>query len=127
MRPTLEVYVNGDDALLRWGMDELDDRCLGFAAQRRRNGGEPAWLDNFAPPGPADHQRAAFERSDVAHFRCFTWTDHTVDTGDTVSYRVMPVMSDAPAPREDLASDWSPQRARRPPARTTPRTSTAVS
>ncbi len=110
MRPTLEVYVNGDDALLRWGVDELDDRCLGFAAQRRRNGGEPAWLDNFAPPGPADHQRAAFERSDVAHFRCFTWTDHTVDTGDTVSYRVMPVMSDAPAPREDLASDWSPPR-----------------
>src|SRR5512133_2523062 len=93
MRPTLEVYVNGDDALLRWGVDELDDRCLGFAVQRRRNGGEPAWLDNFAPPGPADHQRAVFEPSDVAQFRCFAWIDHPGGAGDTVSYRVMPVMA----------------------------------
>jgi phosphatidylserine/phosphatidylglycerophosphate/cardiolipin synthase-like enzyme len=110
MRTTVEVYVNADDALLRWAVDDLDDRCLGFAVQRRLNGGAPAWLDNFAPPGRAEHQRGVFLRSDEAHFRCFSWTDHGVDTGDTVSYRVLPVMSDAPAPREDLASEWSEPR-----------------
>jgi phosphatidylserine/phosphatidylglycerophosphate/cardiolipin synthase-like enzyme len=110
MRTTVEVYVNADDALVRWAVDDLDDRCLGFALQRRRNGGAPEWLDNFLPPGRADHQRAAFERSDVAHFRCFSWTDHTVDAGDTVRYRVLPVMADAPEPREDLASAWTAPR-----------------
>ena len=110
MRTTVAVYVNADDALLRWAVDDLDDRCLGFAVQRLRNGGEATWLDNFAPPGPAEHQTATFHRSDVAHFRCFSWTDHGVGAGDTVSYRVMPVMSDAPEPREDLASEWSAPR-----------------
>jgi phosphatidylserine/phosphatidylglycerophosphate/cardiolipin synthase-like enzyme len=110
MRPVLEVFVNGDDALLRWEVDALDDECLGFAVQRRRNGRDAEWLDNFAPPGPAAHQQAVFEASDVAHFRSFSWTDHGVDAGDTVSYRVLPVTSDAPAPHEDLASDWSPPR-----------------
>src|SRR4051812_19298978 len=110
MHTTVDVYVNADDALVRWAVDDLDDRCLGFALQRTRNGGAPEWLDNFLPPGPKDHQRAEFERSDIAHFRCFSWTDHTVDAGDTVSYRVLPVMSDAPEPREDLASAWTAPR-----------------
>jgi hypothetical protein len=110
MKTAVEVYVNGDDALLRWSVDELDDRCLGFAVQRSVNGGATEWLENYAPPGPQEHQVGAHHRSDEWHFRCFSWTDHGLGDGDTVSYRVLPVLSDAPEPREDLASPWSEPR-----------------
>ncbi|MBA3881816.1 MAG: hypothetical protein H0X73_03655 [Chthoniobacterales bacterium] len=42
-------------------------------------------------------------------FQSFTWTDHTADSGDTVSYRVIPVFRDTPAsPLELLETESSP-------------------
>ena len=82
MRPVLAVYVNGDDALLRWtvgGSTPVPRFRHRAPAQRRRRAG---WTTSRRPVGP--HQGAVFEPSDVAHFRCFSWTDHTVDAGDTV-------------------------------------------
>src|SRR3954447_3901779 len=107
MHTTVDVYVNADDALVRWAVDDLDDRCLGFALQRTRNGGAPRWLDNFLPAGRGDHPRAAFARSDVAHCRCFSWPAHPVGAGATVSYRALRVLPDAPEPHEELASAWT--------------------
>jgi phosphatidylserine/phosphatidylglycerophosphate/cardiolipin synthase-like enzyme len=110
----LRVYVNSDDVLLQWTVDVLDDHCLGFAIQRRltRGGttGTPTWLDNYASPGAQAHQSGAHQSSEAWPFRCFTWTDHSVDRDDKVSYRIVPVLSGAPAVREDLASDWSDER-----------------
>jgi phosphatidylserine/phosphatidylglycerophosphate/cardiolipin synthase-like enzyme len=113
MKTTLAVYGNGDDALLMWTVDKLDDQCVGFAIQRqlRRNGkqGDAEYLGNWSPAGPGDHQNAVFQPSDAWPFRMFSWTDHTVDAGDVASYRIVPVIPGAPAARVDLASDWSPK------------------
>jgi len=114
MKARLAVYVNSDDALLLWTVDKLDDGCTGFAVQRRRvvNGkaGPPEFIPNWAPAGPQAHRTGTFASSDAWPFRCFTWTDHSVDPGDNVSYRVIPVIPGAPALREDMASDWSKPR-----------------
>ena len=82
MRPTLEVYVNGDDALLRWTADELDPACRGFAVQRRaqrRRAGAGSTTSRRPARRPPD--AAAHQRSDAWPFRAFTWTDHAVERG----------------------------------------------
>src|SRR3954469_12810773 len=111
MKTTLGVYVDNDDALLQWSVDEIDDRTKGFAVQRElRRGRRPAvttWLDNFAPPGTAPHQNGTFLPSDQWPFRSFAWTDHSVADGDAVSYRVVPVLEGENAPNEGLASEGS--------------------
>src|SRR5438876_8486442 len=111
MRATLMTYANFDDALLQWTVDALDDATIGFAIQRKlARGRDPAvvaWLDNYAPPGPAGHQLAEHQSSDVWPFRCFSWTDHSVKPGDKVSHRVVPVLAASPVLREDMASAWS--------------------
>jgi phosphatidylserine/phosphatidylglycerophosphate/cardiolipin synthase-like enzyme len=104
VKPTLAVYVNGDDALLQWTVDELDPDCRGFAIERRRNRGRAAYLDNFAPPGLKAHQAGRHQGSDEWPVRAFTWTDHEVGTGDKVRYRIVPVTH---GPQEALASAWS--------------------
>ena len=113
MRARLAVYANSDDALLQWTVDSLDRDTFGFAIERRlTRGGRPRetdWLRNFAPPGPGSHQNALHQSSDAWPFRCFSWTDHTVDPGDKVSYRVVPVLTYPPAVRYDMASSWSRQ------------------
>src|SRR5690349_10505158 len=111
MKTTLGVYVDNDDALLQWSVDEIDDRTKGFAVQRELTRGRKppvtSWLDNFAAPGTQPHQDGSFLPSDQWPFRSFAWTDHSVGTGDTVSYRVVPVLDGEGAPSEDLASEWS--------------------
>jgi phosphatidylserine/phosphatidylglycerophosphate/cardiolipin synthase-like enzyme len=111
MKARLAVYANSDDALLQWTVDTLDRHTIGFAVERRlTRGGRPrvtGWLENFTPPGPGSHQTARHQPSDVWPFRRFSWTDHSVDPGDKVSYRVVPVLADPPAVRFAMASGWS--------------------
>jgi phosphatidylserine/phosphatidylglycerophosphate/cardiolipin synthase-like enzyme len=101
VKPTLAVYLNGDDALLMWTVGELDPQCRGFAIERERNG-ETGWLDNFAP------QFGRHQSSGEWPVRAFSWTDHEVDAGDVVRYRVVPVI--AGQPRRRQASAWSARR-----------------
>jgi phosphatidylserine/phosphatidylglycerophosphate/cardiolipin synthase-like enzyme len=114
VRTRLVAYVNSDDALLLWTADELDDRLKGFAIEREiaHAGGAPTtgWLDNYASPGPEKHQNGEHLPSDKFPFRTFTWTDHSVNEGDTVRYRAVPVLEGEATPNETLASEWSERR-----------------
>lgn len=117
MKTRLVVYANADDALLLWATDALDDGVQGFAVQRKLQaaGAAPttAWLDNFAPPGTKSFQSGQHRSSTDWPFRAFTWTDHTVTRGDSVSYRVVPILADPADPSKLLppklgtASKWS--------------------
>ena len=109
----LAVYTNEDDALLFWSADELPN-CLGFAIERK-------WT---RPTGMSTQDflknRTGFEGqatepgtqkpSTEWPFQCYSWTDHEVDTGDTVSYRIVPVMQSSNGPEidENGATQWSP-------------------
>jgi phosphatidylserine/phosphatidylglycerophosphate/cardiolipin synthase-like enzyme len=114
MKTKIVAYGNNDDALLLWMVDAVDPACLGFGIQRKLKRGnaplETGWLENFARPGPAPHQAGVHHLSDRWPFRSFTWTDHSVQAGDTVRYQVVPVVGGSQGPEPDLtqASDWTP-------------------
>ena len=103
---TLKVYTNEDDALLFWSIPQRIPGCRGFAIERKRKRvnqpDEQKFLDNRvgfenekAPAEAKEGQPAVLKPSTEWPFQRFSWTDHDADTGDTVSYRVVPVLRDA--------------------------------
>jgi phosphatidylserine/phosphatidylglycerophosphate/cardiolipin synthase-like enzyme len=120
MKTTVVVYANSDDALLLWSADRLDDDVEGFSVQRKLQRGSAAeltsWIDNYAPPGVRAYQNGQHVPSDQRPFRTFSWTDHDVQRGDKVRYRVAPFLTGATAPATALASRWSSRVTVGPPA-----------
>lgn len=126
MPTTLKVYVNDDDALLFWRPSGVIAGCRGFAVQRRRRTGsstDESYLPNrmgFATEPainlvdkPTDTAAAPSKPSSQWPFQRFSWTDHDANAGDTVSYRVIPVIRDGAGALQLVdaeASDWSPER-----------------
>jgi phosphatidylserine/phosphatidylglycerophosphate/cardiolipin synthase-like enzyme len=122
MTTKLKVYTNEDDALLFWSVPKAIKHCRGFAINRRKKDPKGKLTDEFLP------NRMGFENEKVPRaeagkaitkpstewpFQRFSWTDHDADTGDTVSYRVIPVIRDGQGKLqllEDEASKWSPKR-----------------
>jgi phosphatidylserine/phosphatidylglycerophosphate/cardiolipin synthase-like enzyme len=126
MPTTLKVYVNDDDALLYWRPSGPIAGCRGFAVQRRKGTGsavDESYLPNrmgFATDPIINLVNTETDQADPVSkpssewpFQRFSWTDHDANTGDTVSYRVIPVIRDAAgtlALVDAEASDWSPER-----------------
>jgi phosphatidylserine/phosphatidylglycerophosphate/cardiolipin synthase-like enzyme len=118
---SVKVYVNEDDALLFWSVSEPIPGCRGFAISRRRSNpsglAEGFLLNRMGfenQPVPTPGSGGAVARSSTEWpFQRFSWTDHDADTGDTVSYRVVPVVRDSAGTLELVeaqASPWSPER-----------------
>ena len=60
---------------------------------------------------PEEGQNVVMKPSTEWPFQRFSWTDHVANTGDSVSYRVMPVIRNTGGKLELLeshASYWSP-------------------
>ncbi len=110
---TLAVITNEDDALLVWSIDAPIPECRGFAIARRRQTQQQAnadekFLDN----------RIGFEGDTISPgetkastewpFQRFSWTDHEADTGDTVSYEIVPVIQNAAGKLDLLQSAVAP-------------------
>jgi phosphatidylserine/phosphatidylglycerophosphate/cardiolipin synthase-like enzyme len=116
---TLKVYVDADDALLLWSADQLDPNTRGFAIEREikpagKDSSTTDWLNNLASPGTKPYQQGVHQPSNEWPFRAFTWTDHSVNEGDEVRYRLVPVLwtdtQGQSAPDEAGASEWSERR-----------------
>jgi phosphatidylserine/phosphatidylglycerophosphate/cardiolipin synthase-like enzyme len=120
MSVKLKVYVNEDDALLFWSIPAPIPGCRGFAIERRRTDPDGKKGQDYLPnrmgfegeavPQPVEGQAAVLKPSTEWPFQRFSWTDHDANTGDTVSYRVVPVARGAGAKLgllEPHASDWS--------------------
>jgi phosphatidylserine/phosphatidylglycerophosphate/cardiolipin synthase-like enzyme len=114
----LKVYVNEDDALLFWSIPKPIPECRGFAIQRhiKRKGKkkiEEDFLVNrtgFENEGKTNGNAPGVKPSTEWPFQRFSWTDHDAQTGDTVSYRVIPMIRNANGDLEQLeaqASKWS--------------------
>jgi len=98
----LKVYTNEDDSLLFWSIPEPIPGCRGFAVERTKTppGGKPitgfllnrTGFDNENPPQPAGDGAGPTKPSNEWPFQRFSWTDHDANTGDKVSYRVIPVL-----------------------------------
>ena len=124
MPTKLRVYVNEDDALLFWSVSKPIARCRGFAIARRKKDSKGKKTEDFLPnrtgfenekvaAKPEEGQEAVTKPSTKWPFQRFSWTDHDASTGDTVSYRVIPVIRNSAGELELLesqASDWSPEK-----------------
>ncbi len=122
MPTKLKVYTNEDDALLFWSISEPIARCRGFAIARRKKDPKGKKTEDFllnrmgfeneeVTAKPKEGQGVVAKPSTEWPFQRFSWTDHDANTGDTVSYRVIPVIRNAAGKLELLeshASDWSP-------------------
>jgi phosphatidylserine/phosphatidylglycerophosphate/cardiolipin synthase-like enzyme len=122
MPTKLKVYANEDDALLFWSIPEPIAGCRGFAIARRKTHAQGKKTEGYLP------NRMGFEKEPVAAkakggqeavtkpstewpFQLFSWTDHDANAGDTVSYRVVPVIRNEAGKLELIesqGSDWSP-------------------
>jgi phosphatidylserine/phosphatidylglycerophosphate/cardiolipin synthase-like enzyme len=128
MRTKLRVYTNEDDALLFWSIADPIDACRGFAIERRKRNGNgnakatECFLANRvgfehddlpSDPGEDQDPEPLTKPSTEWPFQRFSWTDHDANTGDTVSYRVIPVIRNDAGELErvnSMASEWSPER-----------------
>ena len=124
MATKLRVYVNEDDALLFWSISKPIPQCRGFAIQRRikRKGKKKTdedflvnrtGFENEKTPTKSNGNAQNVKPSTEWPFQRFSWTDHDAETGDTVSYRVIPMIRNAQGDLEQAesqASLWSPPR-----------------
>ncbi len=119
MAVKLKVYVNEDDALLFWSIAKPIPGCRGFAIERRlkdEQGTKTEFLLNrtgFANENVDPNQDTIARPSTEWPFQRFSWTDHDADSGDTVSYRVIPIVRDQQDQLVQLdaqASDFSEPR-----------------
>ena len=93
-----KLVVNCDDALLFWSVAAAIPGCLGFAIERERK------LADGKIKSEVVHNRMGFEADKPKRgehrpstewpFQRLWWTDHQVNLGDTVRYRVTPIISD---------------------------------
>jgi len=121
MTTKLRVYTNEDDALLFWSIAEPIAQCRGFAISRRKKDPKGKKTEDFLPnrmgfenenvaARPLEGQEVVVKPSTDWPFQRFSWTDHDANTGDTVSYRVIPVIRNTAGQlelAESHASDWS--------------------
>jgi phosphatidylserine/phosphatidylglycerophosphate/cardiolipin synthase-like enzyme len=124
MSTKLKVYANEDDTLLFWSIPKPIPGCRGFAIARRKTSAAGKKTEDFlvnrtgfedekVKAKPEAGQEAVVKPSTEWPFQRFSWTDHDANSGDTVSYRVIPVVRNSSGKLELLethASDWSPER-----------------
>lgn len=105
----VNVYHNGDDVFVAWKPDGFIPGCRGFALLRRRNGVEETvstWV------GFEDDKAALGERRASTNWpiQKYQWTDYMANPGDTIQYRVVPMVGpDKNNLQADHAgaSDWT--------------------
>jgi phosphatidylserine/phosphatidylglycerophosphate/cardiolipin synthase-like enzyme len=110
------LIVNCDDALLFWKVTKPIPGCLGFAIDRERtlpNGAtEKKSIDNRMG-FKADKPKLGEHRPSTEWpFQRLWWTDHEVNLGDTVRYRVCPMVKVGNELKrlEKECSSWTPLR-----------------
>ncbi|MBO9659554.1 MAG: hypothetical protein J7527_12090, partial [Chitinophagaceae bacterium] len=89
------IYFNSDDCFLAWDMP-FRHNCAGFAIykeQVRANGEKyEGFIHNRTGFASDQHAPRSHKSSAEWPFQRYTWTDHLVDDGDTVTYTIYPVM-----------------------------------
>ncbi|KIZ35430.1 MULTISPECIES: phospholipase D-like domain-containing protein [Rhodopseudomonas] len=126
MAITLRVHAGADDAFIAWTADFIPE-CRGFALKRRIKRGtsadsphtvRAADADGFAEEivsswvgfadGP-DVRSGTRMPTTIWPIQKYLWSDFTVNAGDIVSYRVVPMLGAWNALTEDAkqASRWS--------------------
>jgi phosphatidylserine/phosphatidylglycerophosphate/cardiolipin synthase-like enzyme len=107
---SIRAYANCDDAYVVWRYPEVIPGCRGFALFRKPEGGDPAPVQTFVPFAGETKQDGEHRPSTEWPIQRFAWADVFARNGETLSYRVVPMVGAAGSltEKEDLASPWSP-------------------
>ncbi|MBI3715356.1 MAG: hypothetical protein HY255_05130 [Betaproteobacteria bacterium] len=110
-KPTIAAIANGDSTLVVW-KSETRAGCLGYQVEReltRQGQTTTAPLNNRLGFGADSGTPGEQKPSSVWPFRRFSWSDHDVQWGDKVRYRVTPVYDNGGVNevRNTEAGDWS--------------------
>jgi phosphatidylserine/phosphatidylglycerophosphate/cardiolipin synthase-like enzyme len=106
----IKVYTNCDDAFVAWAPSAFIPGCRGFRLDRQRStNAKPEIVENRVGlkkdhPKPREHRP-----SNEWPFQRFNWTDHVVDIGNKVRYRVTSMVDDGSGRpyKEGPASGWT--------------------
>jgi len=109
----IRVYTNSDDAFVAWAPDGPIAGCRGFKLERKRKQGSKEITEvvenrvGFKKDKPKSGEHRP---SDAWPFQRFNWTDHVVDVGAQVRYRVTAMLGTAAGRpfKAGPASDWTP-------------------
>jgi phosphatidylserine/phosphatidylglycerophosphate/cardiolipin synthase-like enzyme len=107
----VKVYHNGDDVFIAWQADGFIDECRGFALLRRRNGVEET-VSTWVGFEKQEHEPGERRASTNWPIQKYQWTDYMASPGDTLQYRVVPMVGpDQDNLRADTAraSAWTKQ------------------
>ena len=108
----IRVYVNNDDATIVWQYAGNIPHCLGFALYRKHQGesdaeAEPVQTSVGFAGDP--HTEGEMRPSTEWPIQKYVWMDYYVRTGDTVCYRIVPMIGEAGKLKKDIkhATPWS--------------------
>ena len=106
---SIAAHANCDDAYVVWRYPKAIPGCRGFALYRRPRGGEPEPVQTFVSFAGEERKSGEHRPSTEWPIQRFGWTDVLARSGETVSYRVVPMVGKAGAleEAEDQASPWS--------------------
>lgn len=111
-QPKIKVIANNDEAMIIWKYDQVIPNCWGFAIYRKKAGES----DMLAEP---IYSTVGFENENVPEqtyqptttwpIQAYQWIDYTVNIGDQVAYRVIPMIhtGNALVKNEAMATSWS--------------------
>ena len=105
----VNVYHNGDDVFIAWKPDGFIPECRGFALLRRRNGVEEP-VSTWVGFEDQEHEEGERRASTNWPIQKYQWTDYMANPGDTLQYRVIPMIGpDYDNLQMDTAraSDWT--------------------
>ncbi|HEX4465214.1 MAG TPA: phospholipase D-like domain-containing protein [Solirubrobacterales bacterium] len=106
---SIVAHANCDDAYVVWRYPKAIPDCRGFALYRKPKGGEEEAVHTFIPFAGEEHKPGEHRPSSEWPIQKFGWTDVLARAGETVSYRVVPMVGKAGSLTEakDQASPWS--------------------
>ncbi len=106
---SIRAHANCDDAYVVWRYAKPISECRGFALLRKPEGGDVEPVHTFAPFSDEDHDPGEHRPSTEWPIQKFAWADVLARAGETVSYKVVPMLGKAGELKEakDQASPWS--------------------
>lgn len=105
----VKVYHNGDDVFIAWKPEGFIADCRGFALLRRRNGLEEV-VSTWVGFVDDEHEEGERRASTNWPIQKYQWTDYMASPGDTLQYRVLPMVGPDKSnlrPDADKASEWT--------------------
>ena len=105
----VNVYHNGDDVFIAWKPKGFIKDCRGFALLRRRNGIEEV-VSTWVGFVGQKHKKGERRSSTNWPVQKYQWTDYMAAPGDTLQYRVVPMVGsdkDNLSADHTNASDWT--------------------